>query len=435
MFGRWYWITNVIAVRTGVTELHLSLDVLAKARGAILDTKAFIEYGFNTFDASDSSSRIADARRPISRNASITTASASLTGGALSDAGSYILQVISADHGVSCYAVTYTQLQAIMLSVQSDIELDVDAKTAGMDADNALQRLVYLMAYGYKNSILAESAMSSIKSIHWLPISWGNISGTSTQIYLGNYATGQYGKLLPTNAIWSYSGSISIPWTDNDWKRCNTQIQLYLPFFGTVPVPVDQCLNESSVSFTISLDLLAGDCAIRVTCGSQTIYTGSTNLSAPFAVGVSAVSASAKIGGTIQSITGGLEFATGLIDAGSAIVGAAFKEASVGAQAVGAGLQHTMEGYRQKVEPLITSAGSMGGIAALGINTNVILTLIHYNVITDTDFESIYGHPVFKVDKPALGFCKTRGFSLSLGLEPQYVSLINSAMDGGVFVE
>ena len=44
-------------------------------------------------------------------------------------------------------------------------------------------------------------------------------------------------------------------------------------------------------------------------------------------------------------------------------------------------------------------------------------------------------NPVMKIGKPALGFCKTRGFSLSAADRVTDISLVNAAMDGGVFIE
>ena len=442
MFGRWYWITNVIAIRTNLIELHLSLDVLAKARGAILDTKAFIEYGFNTTDAGDASTRIRDQRRPVSQNPSAYTAQADITGGALSATGCYILQCVSELWGVACYALDDTAMHGLCLNVATDLDADLDQITAGTDpADIAknIMVLVDLVSEGYKNSLLAESAISAIKSIHWLPINHASVPGiTGSRIYLGSYDTNVFGTRLNYNALWTHSGSINIPWPVNDWRRNYCQISLYVPFFGTVPVPVDQCINNGSVTFTLSLDILGGDLTIRITSGSQTIYTGATNVAAPYAFGTSTISASRALSGMIQTMGGALQIGTGIVDIGAGIVGAAFGNpsgGSIGAFSVISGAQAAASGYAQAIQPLITSAGSMGGISALGQNTNAIITLLYYAPIADSDFEAIYGHPVFKVDKPAAGFCKTRGFSLSLGLEPQYISLINSAMDGGVFVE
>lgn len=440
LFGRWYWVTDVIAVRTGVIEIHLSLDILAAFQGAIKSTKAFIEYGANSFDAGDASTKIGDARRPVSKVPAVYTTSASLTGGNLSSYGSYIMQVVT-NYGVRCYAVTYTQLQGILISIYSAVTGDVSAATSTLDPtdpDTAYYSIAKLLELNINNSLVAESAISAIKSIHWLPIAWASISGSSEEIYLGHYSTGHNGTRVLNNQVWTNSGSLSIPWPVNDWRRNNTQISLYLPFFGTVPVPIDQCIDNASVSFTLSLDVLSGDCSIRVTSGNQTIYTGSTNIAAPYAFGMSSVSARQSLQGGIQAATGAIQAATGVIDAGAGIIGSVLGLGggiSGGIQSMASGAQNVISGYAQTIQPVITSAGSMGGIAALGQNQNAILTLIYYAPIADSDFESLYGHPVYKVDYPVNGFCKTRGFSLSQGTEAANIAYVNAAMDGGVFIE
>lgn len=443
VWGRFYWIADLKAVRTGLCEITLAFDVLASNKSSIMATKAFIEYGMNTFDAGDASSRIADNRRPVVKNPAAYTAQADITGGALDSYGVYVLTAVGSSNGngVAAYIVSGGALRNIMTQIASDITGDVDAELLTLDpTDTANNTAVMcrLLGYNYKQSLLAESAVGAIKSIHWLPLSWAAASsyGTSGNIILGNFDTQETGRILGTNPLWTHSGSLSIPWPVNDWRRNNIQISLYVPFFGTVPVPVDQCINNASISFTLSLDILAGDLSIRITSGSQTIYTGSTNVAAPYAIGVSGVSAGAHLSGNIQQAGGALQMATGAIDVGAALVGAGIlKDASAGANNILGGVQNMLSGYAQTIQPLITSAGSMGGIAALGQSTNIILTLLYFAPIADSDFESIYGHPVYKVDTPVAGFCKTRGFSWESEEYAQYIAYVNAVMDGGCYIE
>lgn len=440
MFSRYYWITDIRSVRNNVVEIDLSLDILATFQSNIMNTKAFIEYGSNTFNAGAAAYRIADSRRPVGKDPSVYTASDTFISNDLDHNGAFILQCVSGNSGVACYAMSGPVLRNMLSSLASDIENDIDDITVLADpsdsaANSAL--LLELLGTSYKNSLLAESATSAIKSIHWLPLSVSSITGTSANVYLGRYDTQVSAKLISNNTIWQRSGSLTIPWPVGDWRRCNIQMSLYVPFFGTVPVPIDQTNGNGSISYRLTLDVLAGDLSVRITSGSQTIYTGSTNISAPYAYGFATVSASANLSGAIQSVGGVMQMATGAIDAGAGLAGAifGFGGMSEGVNAMLSGAQSAMSGYAQTVQPVITSAGSMGGIAALGQETNIILTLFYYPPIADSDFESLYGHPVFKVDTPALGFCKTRGFSISLGNEASYAAYINAVMDGGVFIE
>ena len=92
-------------------------------------------------------------------------------------------------------------------------------------------------------------------------------------------------------------------------------------------------------------------------------------------------------------------------------------------------------GYMQTIEPAITCAGSMGGLAGLGQPLTATLCLMYYQPLDDAGFSALYGHPVMKIATPVAGFCKTRGFSLASSDRMGDVSLVNAAMDGGVFIE
>lgn len=441
MFGRFYWVTDLRSIRYGVIEVDLALDILATFQTQIRNTKAFIEYGSNTFNAGGSGYRISDSRRPVSKNPSVSVASDAFIGNDLDHNGAFILECVSGPAGVASYALTGPQLRNMLSDVADDIEdafddITVLANPSDLAYNSGL--ILKLMGENYKNSLLAESSSQAIRSIHWIPLNVASISGTSANVLLGRYDTGVTAKRLTNNTLWTRAGSLSIPWPVADWRRANIQMSLYVPFFGTVPVPVDQCINNSDISYTLSLDVLAGDLSVSIRSGDQTIYTGSTNLSAPFAYGLAATSTSAQLSGAIQSVGGALQMATGVVDAGAGIAGAFLGLGGGISSGVGAafgGAQSMLSGYAQTVQPVITSAGSMGGIAALAQNTSLKLTLLYYPPIADTDFEGLYGHPVYKVDTPALGFCKTRGFSISLGAEASYSSYINAVMDGGCFIE
>ena len=106
-----------------------------------------------------------------------------------------------------------------------------------------------------------------------------------------------------------------------------------------------------------------------------------------------------------------------------------------GFQGIASGAQNAFTGYAQTIEPVITCAGSMGGLAGLGQPLTATLTLLYYPPIDDAGFSALYGHPVMKVGTPVSGFCKTRGFSLASADRMGDVALVNAAMDGGVFIE
>ena len=77
----------------------------------------------------------------------------------------------------------------------------------------------------------------------------------------------------------------------------------------------------------------------------------------------------------------------------------------------------------------------MGGMAAIAQTTLPTLELLYYAPIDEANFRAKYGHPVMKVGPPANGFCKTRGFSVSIAGNAALAAQINAIMDGGCFIE
>ena len=204
--------------------------------------------------------------------------------------------------------------------------------------------------------------------------------------------------------------------------------------------------NTESVTVTWSLEYYSGNIAVTVKAGHYTVYTGSANIAASVAIGKNAVNAGSYVGGAIQAIGGGLQMAGGAIDATAGFIGIAEATATAGllggagtvtgginTMVTGAG--NIFGGYSQMVQPAITCAGSMSGLAGAGQPLNADLCLIYYPPLDDTNFSALYGHPVMKIATPVSGFCKTRGFSLASADRMGDVSLVNAAMDGGVFIE
>ncbi len=437
-----YWITDIVSVAQNRMEIHCVRDVLACNRTAIIDTNAFIEYGFNTFDAGDATHRVSDPRQTISKTPAQYQTTVDITGGITSTTGIYVLQAVSQNQGVVTYVMNRGTLDTLLNQINTDLNTAVDAIIQSGSSPDA--QLAELAALDLRKSLLQESALDAIQSCFWLPIN--RIPINPARIYLGNWDTGIQAARLASDGVYSVTTSISIPWPVNDWRRANCQLVLYLPFMGTVPIPVDQCINTASLSVTWSLEYFTGNVAVTVKAGNYTVFTGNANIAASVAVGRNAVNASATVTGAIQAIGGGLQVAGGALDAGAGIAGIAASTATAGllgssgqltaginTMVTGAG--NIFGGYQQMVQPAITCAGSMSGLAGAGQPLSAQLCLMYYAPLDDAGFSAVYGHPVMKIAKPALGFCKTRGFSLAAADRVGDISLVNATMDGGVFIE
>ena len=445
--GRYYWITNIIAVRTGLVEIHMELDRLATYKNEILGTSAFIEYGFNSFNAStQTNGRVPDVRIPITKTPALYRTIADPSGG-LIDAtnGCYIVQAVgnnpSGSHkGLAAFAMSASTLRSLVASAGSSISSRISSIMSQVGTTPADEIANELASFNMENALLQDSAFGAIESVNWLPFKLSSATGANASIYLGNYQTNISALMLTENSVYSHTMTMDILWPVDDWRRNNCQIVLYLPFFGTVPVPVDQCIDRGNLSITWTAEYFSGSVSVKVSAGNYVVYTGSTNLAVPFGVGRSMVGAMAYAQGSLQALGGTIQAATGIFDAGASIVGA-FMGIGTGGGLTGAmanitgGASNALAGWGQTIQPTITCAGSMGGMAAIGQSMDAEVCVLYYAPVDESGFQALYGHPVFKIDTPASGFCKTSGFSISLPNNGSNAAYINSVMDGGVFIE
>lgn len=444
-----YWIVDIVSVANNRCEVHCVRDVLACNKTQIMSTSCFIEYGQNTFDAGDSTYRVSDHRQTIGETPTQYTASVDPSGGKIGTVGVYVLQVVNggdpndAQHpisagggGVRTYLADDISIRTLVNKVNTTLQTDVsNILNSGASPD---QQLASLAGLDLKNSLLQDSAVGAIKSCHWVPV-FGTVAQTEW-VWLGGWDAGFQLPYLDDNYVITENTSITIPWPVNDWRRNNAQMVLYLPFIGTVPIPIDQCVGVSSLAIRWSFEFFSGDMAYTVKAGNYTVYSGSVNVAVPYAIGTSRVSTSGAISGAIQSFGGALQMAGGAVDLGSAVMAKSLTlgvmgDAASAANTMAAGASNMFGGYMQTIEPAITCAGSMGGLAGLGQPLNATLCLMYYPPIDDSGFSALYGHPVMKIATPVAGFCKTRGFSLASSDRMGDISLVNAAMDGGVFIE
>ena len=444
MMGRYYWITDLRAIRTNVVEVELMLDALATYKSAITSTSAFIEYGFDAHDAGSSAYRLPDRRISVNSNPICYQDTVDPSGGVISkNAGCYIVQAVGNDpngphKGLATFALDEAQLRAMMDSINT--ELSGKITTIFNDPSlNAQQIMNELTGLSISTELLSESAMAAIQSVKWLPLKKSSAVGTPCEMYLGNYSTHIYSALmLQQNTTYWYGSDIDIPWPVADWRRNNCQMLLYLPFFGTVPIPVDQCINFTTINISWSAEYFSGSISVVVRGDNKyTLYTGSTNISVDMGVGRSQVGASALVGGGLQALSGAMEMAGGILDLGAGAVGSMFGFSSVAGKlaSIPNGANNMFQGLTQTIQPMITCAGTMGGMAAIAQSMDAVLELLYYEPFDVAAIQAKYGHPVFAMGTPSAGYCKTRGFSVAASAPGYVCASINAAMDGGVFIE
>lgn len=419
-----YWIRDIsIGIRgrgtANIWTFSLELDPLATYRDEILKTKAYILYGFNE-DASGATYRLQDTRQAVARHPTISSAEADTCPGTISASGVYVLSAVG-KKGLLSYALSRSQLanllDAISISWAAETKLFVDWKLALPEFMNKL--------------LFGSDATSNIRSCIWIPVDDGLVGTGSGEITLGQFETGVSAPIVSANSNKVHVVNVAIPWPAEDWKRMNCQIQLYLPFIGTVGIPVDQCNGESSLTIITAFSFVDGGVTVKVNAGNYTIYTGSTNISAPYGIGTSNFDPGKAIGAAVTAVGSAMTFGGGLVGAAKA-----FGSTVIGAVTGGTAGGATGAAVSQAIQPITQSVGTLSGASQIYLPLTARLTLLYYPPIDDAGFQAVYGHPVMRVSTPAMGYCRTNGFSCQpLNAKPDEIDYINAAMDRGVFIE
>lgn len=415
----YFWMTGERAIQNGRYELTGYVDTLATYRNAIMNTAAFIEYGFNQ-NTGGATYRLRDSRQNVSNVPIISNTEVDITGGKVNalSKGCYVLQVVGANNGVRTFVLSESQMPALINSVNKDITSELS------DFESTEDILKYLTA----GTLTQGSAMSAIKNCFFLPCGVGDVAIGSAELYLGDYDTGIRAATAQVTPI-VVNTSITIPWSDVSWKRCNSQGLLYVPFIGTVGLPVDKCNGAATIDITWSLSALDGGVSVYISCGGYTLYTGTGTLATSFAIGSSAIPVGNSLSGAATAIGGAIEAGGGILSAATGNIGGGISQAASGAM-------QAVQGTIQALSPVVQCAGSLGGNAALGLSTKAKLTMLYYPPIDDAAFQALYGYPVMKVATPVAGYCKTRGFSVNNShATADECAEINRYMDTGVFIE
>lgn len=421
----WYWIRSIVSVRTDVWQVTGVMDVLATYRADILSTNAYILYGFNR-DAGASDIRLRDDRQNVSQVPQVRTAEIDITGDALSiDAGCFILSAVGANGGVNVWMIPRVAMKALINNIGADI---TDA-IADLDETEILK-------FFTSKALTQGSAISAIRSCIWLPIKANQIpAGDGEHVYLGDFDTGVTGKPVNATTIIKKETEVSIPWPVSDWRRMNSQIICYIPFVGTVAVPVDQCNGAAKLKFTWCVEVLSGGVSIRMDADEYPVYTGSANIGCTYAIGSSNVPTTNFVSGTIQAVGGVIQAGGGISSAiVSGLTGGLLGDDNALGN-ISQGITSAGQGVIQALTPVVQCAGSLSGNASMGQSMLAKVVVLYYNPIDDAAFSAVYGHPVMQMATPVHGYCKTLGFSVRGHQRAAEKAAIASMMDSGVFIE
>lgn len=473
----YYWIEDITALNANNWQFSCAIDPLATFADSIKKTKAYILYGHNDFDASGASYRIQDSRQNVAQRPTIATASTDITINSIdTDDGVYIMSAVGAKGGVATYVMDRDAVKSLLDTIQQQLDIDFSTmitqpqtKTTIVAQEGTLPGVAggayagsqqvtetYTQAstvtdeaikYFAKNYVYGGAAVDCIRSCIWLPLRKSIIPGSSQTITLGQYDTGVQGAVIRKETSTKRVTLIPIPWPVSDWKRMNCQMLLYLPFVGTVSIPVDKVNNADTLTVTWAVSFLDGNVSVKVDAGNYTCYVGSANIASQYAIGSSNISLTGnQAAATIGAIGIGLQVGGGLLSSSASQSATTFMGLPIGGD-YGAGLRQSRtdkgatlsslgSSVMQLIPPVAQCAGSMTGNASTKQSMLATLTLLYYPPTDDSNFQEMYGHPVMKIATPASGYCQTRGFSVEAPMATSAeTAFINAAMDGGVFIE
>lgn len=430
-FARYYWITDW-TYDGGLWHASMKVDVLASFRPWILRADAFIAY-----DETHTNYDIVDTRLSMLTAKSFDSAIGTFSKLGQNDtSGGVVIVSCTGKNSTAAFAMMpsdITQLMNNVVAWGNATFTDPYDEYPGSSDDsfaealwNALKGSVSWWKRVAVNIGSNGNAAENIRAAVQLPLAIADVSGTSQQVILGQYATNVNAKKVSSRVLYD-AVTIQIPWRATDWRRNEpyTEIYLYIPYVGNIKMPNGILIGETHLRIYAVVDLLSGDAIFRVYVEptDKLIASYSVNIGASYPIGASNISPA-------QGITG-LAGAAGAIAAGVAKGGAA--GAAIGA--LGA-----IQGIMAANTPNSSSIGGGGGGATQGLQGVCTVSVITHNVNTgqgEADTAAIMGTPTMCVRPLASveGYLETRGAAISGNMTATEHAELNAMLDSGIYVE
>lgn len=390
--NRYYYITDVTYLANGLYRIDCTMDVLATYRSYIFNTSAFVAYS-----ASDYDENIVDRRYSMDANVMVDVASASIITDAPAGTndGTYILEYATSQSN-------YGPSGVVWLSPTSAQLIASDLNSSGFNS--------FLEEFAKQFN----GAYDSVIGCRFVPFDWYG-RGTGTQnVFLGGYDTGHLGANVQSTI--EYSGNISIPWQFNDFRNLSpyTSLLIYLPAYGFLELNPADFFGESSIKVTLFMDGVTGIGTYII--GNKARCTA--DFSTPVSIGTVKSNAMSLIAGGISAV-GAVATGGAALPVVGAIAGVLLSQArSIGNSGV---------------------SGGFAGVKASPSNwQNIYLyTICHNTNVEPNNFLNTIGRTLNQVVQLSTlsGYVQTADASVSAPIDENIKNMINSALDGGVYLE
>lgn len=412
--NRYYFVTDKVQVRNDLWEIQCEEDYLASWKTVIGATEAMIMY------ATGGSDNIVDSRIPITSPVYVSQTPEAINGITITDGnqGTIILSIT----GTGSFGNYVLQNSTLIFELMRDM-------------DNWVQYMINDPVTGFQQLCGSGQAPDNLKGAIALPIlASAMTSGALENLYLGNY------PCIDSNdhPIKGYriidplatgSCTINIPWRYSDWRRHSpySSLYLYLPLIGTIQLPTDELIGETSVTVLYSVNITSGDIAVevRATSSNKIITTASGNCAMATPYGSANISSAKVASAVVTGIAGVAAAALAPTSGGATLALFSGLTASAG-QMISASHGETKGG------------GGLSGGASHGLTKLCVLTCVSKELTdSQSDLNPLMGKPVFAkaLIGSYSGFVQTDGVQVAGDMLESEREAINDLLDGGFYYD
>lgn len=418
--NRYYFVTDITLSNNNIYEVSCQTDYLATYKTQILATSANVLYA-----SSSTRSDIVDSRIPVTHDSIVRVSNEAINGwivSGITNQGAVVLGITGKGSFGAYLMQDSTQIHELIDGID-----DFSAQTL-LTTDDILKQMFY-----------GGNACDCLKSAIALPlvIGGGDVTGEGAEdLYLGGYPCKSGDSAIQgyhiTKPILKSTTTILIPWLYNDWRKSSpySEVILYLPFIGTIPLPTNDMQRDLSINVTYSLNVTSGDLSVEyVGSSGHIIGTASTNIAMATAFGSTgidtnkltnavAAGAGALVSAGAAALSGGLSIPTALGVAGGLATAAGQTISSLGGNGNG--------------------SGGLGGGASQGLDPVIHCYVISRELANEPGtYNDVMGKPYMGVTALSQfsGFVMTEGFSLNAAGFENDKQAVNSMMDAGIYIE
>ena len=411
--GRKYFINDITSVRNDLWEIACTEDFLGTWKTDIGTTTAMIMY------ASGGRNDIIDTRIPTTADVTIANDTAAISGFNILDdtSGAVILSIV----GTGSFGTYLLKDSTAVKELMSNVTIYTATRVTDL-------------VTGFQQMLSDGNIGQNIKAAISLPIMW-TPSGSSSPLYLGDYpctySGGQSieGYNLQGEYIVKGDANVNIPWGRTGWVRNApyTEVYLYVPFIGTMTLPTNDIINNTSLDVEFSVNVTSGDVAVLVSGHNdgRFIATASANIAMSTPYGSSNIN-SGKVAGAVVTGAAGV---LGALAATNPITAVA---------ALGGGLAASAGQMLNAWHGETAGGGGLGGGASHGLYKFVRCSVVKHS-LTDTqaNVSPIMGKPVMQ--KATIGsysgFVQCDGAEVAGNMFDQEREAINNFLNGGIYYE